>query len=215
VRFLAVALVFLHLIQMKSFAQQVSQGFAMNNSANYLWPEENEVVFNRNIDLKWQGNLQAAPYHLQIATDKYFEQTILDTFIDKPYCTIIKLERHKNYFWRIVGDTSINDPEFKNIDYSFFKTTAILMDESRSNTDVSLIPSWVNNQELLYIDNPENLEYDVTVISVAENSKKFFRKTNSVKQGIMTQNWPRGRYIVELKIGEMANQVTEFVLTQN
>lgn len=200
---------------MKSFAQKVMQDFTLSNNCNYLWPEENKVVYNRNIELKWRGNLQAAPYHLQIATDKYFEQKILDTFIDKQFCTIKKLARHKNYFWRIVQDTTINDPEIKNMDYSFFKTTSILMDETRSSTDVSLIPSWLNNQELLYIDNPENLEYDVTVISMEENCKKFSRKTNTEKQGILTQDWPRGRYIVELKIGDRSNQVTEIMLTQN
>jgi len=200
---------------MKSVAQKVLPVFTTYKVNAYLWPEENKVVFNRNIELKWQGSLPYKSYHLQVATDKNFEQKILDTFTDKQFCIIKKLARHKNYFWRIVSDFMSIGANNKNIEYSFFKTTSIHMDESRKNTYVYLIPSWIDNKELIYIDNPENLEYAVTVISLEEKCKKFSRKTNTEKQSILTQDWPRGRYIVDLKIGDMANQVTEFTLMQN
>ena len=199
-RFLSLIVFSFFAFQTESNAQKVLQDFTSNDVQEYLLPEENKVVFNQNIELKWHGSLLSKSYNLQVATDKNFEQKILDTFTEKQFCVIKKLARHKNYFWRIVH---------------FFKTTSIHMDESRKNTDVSLIPSWIDNKELIYIDNPEKLEYAVTVISLEEKCKKFSRKTNTEKQSILTQDWPRGRYIVDLKIGDRSNQVTEITLTQN
>ncbi len=214
-RFLSLIVFSFFAFQTESNAQKVLQDFTSNDVQEYLLPEENKVVFNQNIELKWHGSLLSKSYNLQVATDKNFEQKILDTFTEKQFCVIKKLARHKNYFWRIVHDFKNIDNNYKNTEYSFFKTTSIHMDESRKNTDVSLIPSWIDNKELIYIDNPEKLEYAVTVISLEEKCKKFSRKTNTEKQSILTQDWPRGRYIVDLKIGDRSNQVTEITLTQN
>jgi len=215
VRSMVIIWVVFHIINTEVIGQQSIPIFGSENGNKYLLPEENKIVFNRNIELRWQGNPMSKRYHLQVATDKHFEQKVLDTIVDKQFCTIKKLARHKNYFWRVLGNTHV--PESKNIyaDYSFFKTTSIQLNDSRNINDISLIPSWVNNQELIYVDNPENLEYDITVISMEENCKKYTRTTNTEKQGIVTHNWPRGRYIVELKIGEAENQITEIMLTQN
>jgi hypothetical protein len=215
VRNLAVVVFYFFSFQTESIAQKELQDFTSNNIQEYLWPEENEVVFNQNIELKWHASLPSKSYNLQVATDKNFEQKILDTFTEKQFCLIKKLARHKNYFWRIVHDVKDIDHKHKNTEYSFFKTTSIHMEESQNNTDVSLIPSWIDNNELIYIDNPEKLEYLVTVIRLEENSKIFSRKTNNEKQSILTQDWPRGRYIVDLKIGDRSNQFTEITLTQN
>lgn len=182
----------------------------------YLSPKENKVVYNRDIQLSWLDTGNNKNFNLQISMDKNFCNLILDTIVDDVFFTIRTLGKHKEYFWRILDYQNDDCYNYQNTAYSFFKTTSMQMQEPMQYYNkVVLIPAWIEEKEVIFIDNPDQVSYDVKVISQAEKCKKFSCKTSKEKQGILIYDWPRGRYIVELKIGDLPEQITEIYLTQN
>ena len=191
--------------------------FPLHEAKNgiYLSPKENKVVYNRDIQLSWLDTGKNKNFNLQISMDKNFCILLLDTIIDDVFFSIRALNKHKEYFWRILDDQNDDGYNYQNAAYSFFKTTSMQIQEPMLNNKVVLIPAWIEEKEVIFIDNPDQVSYDVKVISQTEKCKKFSCKTSQEKQGIMTYGWPKGKYIVELKIGDLPEQITEIYLTQN
>ena len=73
--------------------------------------------------LKWESNLNADTYQIQVATDSLFQNKVLDSVLSRNLFNISQLDSNKQYYWRvrqqnICGESSFSDP-------FTFKTTTI------------------------------------------------------------------------------------------
>lgn len=181
-----------------------------DTGVDYLFPAENSVVNYHHVDLIWSSVSKAKSIKLQVATDELFTDIILDTTLYTLGYRLSGLERHKDYFWRIfnVDDQTAT---CRDISYTFFKTTSILIDESLSSGDVAIIPSWVDDREVLYIDNPYQKQYTFRIVT-DRHELKFHHKGRLEAYAVKTDHWPRGTYIIRLQVEGSEGMIRQFSL---
>ncbi len=171
---------------------------------NYTFPKENKVVYCKDILLSWTSNLPKV--RLQISTDKSFEYPILDTVVSTQHIMIPSLAKHRTYYWMIV-------PANKNIAAAevstFFKTTSILMDDSVDTESIEIIPTWIEETAVLYIDNPDGIKYQLSVLN--QNNEVVAQKSTKLEKfAIETESWPKGQYQLKLKMANFAEKTKPF-----
>lgn len=173
---------------------------------DYTFPKENKVVFCKDILLSWTTNLPTV--RLQISTDKSFENPLIDTIVSTQHILIPALAKHSTYYW-MVGPVS------KNITVAevstFFKTTSILMDESVDTESIEIIPTWIEETALLYIDNPDGIKYQLSVIN--QNNEVVAQKSTKLERfALETESWPKGHYQLKLKMANHTEKTKSFAI---
>lgn len=181
---------------------------AISHHVNILYtnPLENQVVYHKNIQLNWQKSGSSLS-KLQVSTDENFTNIIVDTTIIDQQFNIQSLEKHKDYFWRVYDPTS-EILDIKN--GSFFKTSAIQLDDA-TNTTIDVIPTWLDGQDVLFLDNPSKLKYVITVVDEKDNiiTKKYLALEKYI---ISTSNWKNGMYKILLEYNGLSLQTKYFML---
>ncbi len=164
----------------------------------YLRPAENEIVFYKNILLEWKPDLCAENYRLQLSNTKKFDQLLLDTLLFDNQITLNVLLKDMEFYWRVrCNGEYFHDKEFG--EETFFKTSNIILSNPLDAKDIQIIPTNIGGNEVLYIDNPDLLHYEIVIYDCRRNTrfKRFFR---AEKFGINTKEWPRGLYEVEIHV---------------
>jgi len=173
-------------------------------------PNDNESVFYKEVSISWEGFSILNIFQLQISETKDFDQLILDTLVHGNYMFTNILENHKEYFWR-VRDASPECDAYTFENYHFFKTTNIEIDDKNEKTAINIIPTHINGKEVLYFDNPDYLEFDITIVSLSSKSQ-YHHKCSSERKGITTASWPRGEYQITLSVSDNFTQTRDIVL---
>lgn len=173
-------------------------------------PNDNETVFYKEVSLSWDGFSIENVFQLQISETKDFDQLILDTLVQDNYMFTDVLENHKEYFWR-VRDASTECDAYTFENFHFFKTTNIEIDDKNEKTAIKIIPTHINGKEVLYFDNPDYLEFDITIVSLSSKSQ-YHHKCSSERKGITTASWPRGEYQITLSVSDNFTQTRDIVL---
>jgi hypothetical protein len=180
----------------------------------YIYPAINEVIYYQNLTLMWQ-NYHTSRQRLQLSQCKDFSTTLIDTMVNGNTFNIKSLEINKEYYWRIVHKT-IDASNSVWEDYSFFKTTSLQLGQTDQNLKLKLIPIYAGDLQLLYIDNPELLQYTISIFTADDNIKKFDRVTCSAYQYVPTYKLAQGKYILKIHFTEKEdNNISEILLTQN
>lgn len=191
-----------------SLDQLYEQSPSIPSQTNILYthPKENQVVYHKNVQLNWQKTNQTMS-HLQVAKDKNFSEIILDTTLTELQYTLPYLEKHRDYYWR-VGDPKIKLTTSEN--GSFFKTSAIMMDEAIISK-IDIIPTWVDGQDVLFLYNPLETKYGISVLDDQDNL--VTKKSLSIeKYFISTVNWKKGMYKIHLEYSGQTMQTKYFML---
>lgn len=188
--------------------------FKTLNRTEYIFPKENQVVFNCNLTLQWRSNASVSHQRLQISFSKNFDHSIIDTVLSGQSFILEKLEKNKEYYWRILMVVpDMNKPIYS--DFSFFKTTSLQLQEPDQTLRLNLIPTYAGEQQVLYIDNPYHIHYVVEVKNARDNTMIFNRQSFSSSECIPTYKFPKGKYILTFQFSEDAKQRTqEILLTQ-
>lgn len=139
----------------------------------------------------------------------------MDTILNDHLFTIKSLKENKEYYWRILNESEKIGKQNYN-DYSFFKTTSLLLQYEKNTSGLNLIPTYAGDQQLLLIDNPLCKNYSITIVNIEEKIRKIDRTTSSASQWIPTYKLPKGNYILRIHIPEQEyNNISEIMLTQN
>jgi len=174
----------------------------------YNLPPENKVVLHTNIYLQWEDTNKPGESKLQIAMDKMFTNIIVDTVLAGNHFLIPALFPHKTYYWRIIhlSEHAISDDSF-----TFFKTTTIQLDSFQNVEPLSIIPTWVEDMEVIFILNPDLVKYSVHITD--ENSEtKLKRNCITEKFAFETASWPRGKYKMSFSMPNKPHSFKTFVL---
>ena len=166
----------------------------------YIHPAENETVYCKDILLRWQPTLCTQRYHIQISDSKSFNKIILDSVISDSEIRIAKLNNFSEIFWRVraLGDHG-NDANFDT--FTFFKTSNIVVSNQSPSKNILVIPTSIDGQEILFIDNPDNLSYQIRIYD-AERHIKFKHIVRAQKYGLATRFWARGKYEVDINVDD-------------
>jgi hypothetical protein len=154
----------------------------------YKFPIENSVVFHKEIHLSWNNDYKNN--RLQVSLNRNFSEIVIDTIVKTKKFIIPDLHRHKTYYWRVIEDkpTYLNDDEV-----TFFKTTSIIMDQATTTETLEIIPAWMDEMALLYIDNPNHLKYEIKIYN-QKNELVANKSSRLEKFAIETESWPKGDY---------------------
>jgi hypothetical protein len=193
----------------------VANTFKKLPQIKYIYPQENQVVYFQNLQLNWQNIQGKSNQRLQISCSKNFEIMFMDTILNDHLFTIKSLKENKEYYWRILNESEKIGKQNYN-DYSFFKTTSLLLQYEKNTSGLNLIPTYAGDQQLLLIDNPLCKNYSITIVNIEEKIRKIDRTTSSASQWIPTYKLPKGNYILRIHIPEQEyNNISEIMLTQN
>lgn len=173
-------------------------------------PNDNESVLYKEVSLSWEDFSILDVFQVQLAENKDFEGVILDTLVNGNYFFTNILENHKEYFWRVRDASPECDP-YTFEDYHFFKTTNIVIDNENENTAIKIFPTHINGKEVIYFDNPDYLEFDISIVSLTSKSQ-YRHKCSSDRKGITTESWPRGAYQVTISSPNNFTQTRDIVL---
>ncbi len=173
-------------------------------------PNDNESVLYKEVSLSWEDFSILDVFQVQLAENKDFEGVILDTLVQGNYFFTNILENHKEYFWRVRDASPECDP-YTFEDYHFFKTTNIVIDNENENTAIKIFPTHINGKEVIYFDNPDYLEFDISIVSLTSKSQ-YRHKCSSDRKGITTESWPRGAYQVTISSPNNFTQTRDIVL---
>ncbi len=173
-------------------------------------PGDNESVLYNEVVLSWEDYSVQNVFQVQISDDKNFNNIVLDTFIhDNHFFTNI-LENYREYFWRI-RDASPECEPYTFVDYNFFKTTNIVINDGNGDNPIKIFPTHINGKEVLYFDNPDYLNYDIKITCLSSKSE-YHQKCSADRKGITTTSWPRGTYQIVISSTESLTQTREIVL---
>ncbi|MBC7884205.1 MAG: hypothetical protein H7X99_01930 [Saprospiraceae bacterium] len=178
--------------------------------AIYVIPTENEMVYYKAVTLVWEKISESGKYHLQLSNTKDFSGLILDTIICHTSMTTPHLKNHTEYFWR-VRDLGPGCEVYDFVDFNFFKTTSIVMEETKEDNIVNIYPTHIKGLEVLYFDNPESVNFEIK-ISDASSKDHYVQRCKADRKGITTASWPRGSYEVTITTHNHEPQVRKFVL---
>ncbi|MBK9568177.1 MAG: hypothetical protein IPO37_24380 [Saprospiraceae bacterium] len=185
--------------------------FASASRLKYIFPQENQTVFYKDITLTWSiGNLQPI-VTLQISENRDFSHIILDTVISGTALNMPLLAKSKEYFWRVLT----NENSEKSGQYSFFSTTALKI-EYNTFCCLNLIPTCIGELPLLYIDNPDFKHYTVSIHHLGNFEKVLERNSASEYQCIPAYKLAKGKYLIKIKIpDEEHNNISEIIMIKD
>ncbi len=193
----------------------ISENFSQNAKkdavVSYIFPLENMIVNTSKIKLQWVKSPSSDTLsRVQLSESRLFDDLILDTIVTTDYIVIDELIRHKQYYWKVISvqpaKLALNQEA-----YSFFKTTSVWLANVEQNLGVQIIPTWVNSNEVLVIDNPERKTYSCTIYN-ANDQIKYQHSGSTEKQAIKTSLWQRGNYLFDLKIEGQDAKLIPFAL---
>ncbi|HQV67984.1 MAG TPA: hypothetical protein PLO48_14315 [Saprospiraceae bacterium] len=170
-------------------------------------PTENQVVHYKNIYLTWEnpcGDISK----FQMAEDSDFQKVLIDTMLNNNSLTISELARHREYHWRV---SNVSGQQIGTFSESFFKTSSIQLDEYYNQNSVEFIPTWIGNNEILYVSNPEKIDCKIKIFDEKETmiSQKCIKQE---KFAFRTESWPRGMYKLILSFPDDSSHIKYFVL---
>lgn len=174
----------------------------------YKLPPENKVVLYKDIYLQWENTNASGGNRLQLSRDKMFKDNIIDTVLSDHHFLIPALFPHKTYYWRVIHQSDTDAYEHS---FTFFKTSSIELDESESVSPLEIIPTWIEDTEVICIFNPALVKYTLQVTD--DNSDtKLKRACSAEKFAFETASWPRGAYIMTFLIERNQHTFKTFVL---
>ncbi|MBK9736008.1 MAG: hypothetical protein IPO92_14045 [Saprospiraceae bacterium] len=68
-------------------------------------------------------------------------------------------------------------------------------------TNIHIIPTSIEGQEILFIDNPDQLAYQIRIYDAGKNIR-FQHRLQVQKYGLATRFWTRGKYEVEITLDD-------------
>lgn len=181
------------------------------SDVNYVGPAENGTVYHKDIKLHWdQPDQNNHFYRLEVSMEKSFAHIIIDTLLYEPRLSIADLAPKQEYYWRVNHKTNRTKPYFGD-QYSFFKTTSTNINVSDVNSDIKIIPTWVGDQDIIYIDNPTEKYYDIIFKNI--DIDQVYRHDNGSDGYIIrTNGWKKGRYDVEVYVSDALVQTSSLLL---
>lgn len=180
-------------------------------STRYIYPQENQTVYYKNVTLNWSLNIKPSPVTLQISENKNFTCIIIDTLINSSSFHTSVLGKSKEYFWRILSSDENREDQL----FSFFKTTTLKIDY-HTPCCLQLIPTTLGELPLLYIDNPDFKQYSISIHSLDNFEKVIEKKSGSEYQCIPAYKFPKGRYLIKIQVPEEEiNNISEILMTKD
>ncbi|MBK8054813.1 MAG: hypothetical protein IPK35_16480 [Saprospiraceae bacterium] len=177
----------------------------------YVFPQENQTVFYKDITLKWSISRLQPMVTLQISENRDFSHIILDTMISGTALNMPSLAKSKEYFWRVLT----NENSEKSGQYSFFSTSALKI-EYNTFCCLNLIPTSVGELPLLYIDNPDFKLYTVSIHHLDSFEKVLERNSASEYQCIPAYKFSNGKYLIKIKVpDEEHNNISEIIMIKD
>jgi hypothetical protein len=67
------------------------------------------------------------------------------------------------------------------------------MDQATTTETLEIIPAWMDEMALLYIDNPNHLKYEIKIYN-QKNELVANKSSRLEKFAIETESWPKGDY---------------------
>jgi len=171
-----------------------------NAQIKYVYPTENQVVFYDHIRLQWNNKNPQTDQRLQVSCHKDFTYIILDTVLQGESFVLPKLEKNREFYWRIFADSSKTKASYQYFSFCFFKTTSLHLHDIEMMHDFQIIPSHIGNIQLLYVDNPNQKQYTISIFDIKNRVKVLEVKSKSSYQCIRTQNLVKGSYLMKLQI---------------
>lgn len=178
-------------------------------------PVENQTIFNEEVSLEWSSLYGESEdlytnTRVQVSLSKSFETVEIDTIVVGNQLYIKSLTAFAEYFWRVKTlDEFADECGFDG--YSFFKTSSVEVERTDIDSRIQLLTTHINGQEVLYVDNPANLPYDIKIVDPSDQPK-FHQQCHAVKKGIATGRWMRGTYAVIIQSGDDTLLNTEITL---
>ena len=170
-------------------------------------PTENQVVFYKKVYLTWE-NPCGSVSKFQMAENSDFQKVLIDTILNNNSLAIPELEKHREYHWRV---SNVSEKEHGTFSESFFKTSSIQLDENYNQNSVEFIPTWIGNNEILYVSNPQKIDCRIKIFDEKEMmiSQKCIKEE---KFAFRTESWPRGMYKLILSFPDDSSHTKYFVL---
>ena len=173
---------------------------------HYILPPENKVVFYKEIFLSWENPNRNEDQRLQIATDRLFSEKILDTLVKTQAFIVPSLQKHTTYYWRVISNNyEVND------EVTFFKTTSIMIDESMNMESIEIIPTWMDDMALLYVDNPNFIDYNIKIYN-QQNEVITNKSSRLEKFAIETESWLKGDYNIKVTLNNLKEYSKTFTI---
>ena len=130
----------------------------------------------------------------------------MDTLVKTQAFIVPSLQKHKTYYWRVISNNyEVND------EVTFFKTTSIMIDESMNMESIEIIPTWMDDMALLYVDNPNFIDYNIKIYN-QQNEVITNKSSRLEKFAIETESWLKGDYNIKVTLNNLKEYSKTFTI---
>jgi hypothetical protein len=170
-----------------------------------LHPVENSTIFHKDVKLSWEEYENISNFRLQVSSSRDFNSLDVDTLISKTNFVLNNLNDQAEYFWRVSAILDGHENDFSEL--NFFKTTCVIINGQNESDKIKLIPTHIDENDVLYIDNPNVLTYQIDIVHENKDTK-FQYQSASERMALTISKWPRGKYHVSVSnsVGDSSNR---------
>lgn len=171
-------------------------------------PSENSVVHYTGVDFSWNSADEADQYLLEVANDVYYTDTWISSIIFGTGCFISDLPKNTTLYWRIKPLNFIHYCEEQRASGKFYVSEIHLKPFTLKGVSMYSMPP--PNEKAVFINNPDNIGYEVRIESIS--GELITRAaSNAPYKKIDVGDYEPGGYFVYLTIDSFSNSSTLIV----
>lgn len=171
-------------------------------------PPENSVVHYSGVDFSWSKSDASDQYLLEIAKDIYYTETWISTVVFGTRCFISDLPKNTTLYWHIKPLNFIHYCEDQRASGKFYVSEIYLKPFTLKGVSMYSMPP--PNEKAVFINNPDNIGYEVRIESIT--GELITRAaSNAPYKKIDVGDYEPGGYFVHLTIDSFSNSSTLIV----